>query len=144
MFGRALRHSGRELLAAALALLLLLLAYSHAGHLVRPLLPSAPSVPLWLLNFHQLSSGSCCWFFWFSCWLTVVRVSRIFHRFSSFTPLPMATAVWPPPVFLWWAPVDMLCCHGAQAGPLRVPRTPSPLWFSTPVLPSFGWSSSGW
>lgn len=38
MFGRALRHSARELLAVALALLLLLLAYSHAGHLVRPLL----------------------------------------------------------------------------------------------------------
>lgn len=36
MFGRALRHSVRELLAVALALLLLLLAYSHAGHLVRP------------------------------------------------------------------------------------------------------------
>lgn len=38
MFGRALRHSVRELLAVAFALLLLLLAYSHAGHLVRPLL----------------------------------------------------------------------------------------------------------
>lgn len=52
VFGRALRHSGRELLAAALALLLLLLAFAHAGHLVRPLLPSAPS-----LDFDELSPG---------------------------------------------------------------------------------------
>ncbi|XP_056892608.1 polycystin-1 isoform X3 [Takifugu flavidus] len=34
VFGRALRHSVRELLAVAFALLLLLLAYSHAGHLL--------------------------------------------------------------------------------------------------------------
>lgn len=35
VFGRALHRSSRELLAAAVALLLLLLAYAHAGHLVR-------------------------------------------------------------------------------------------------------------
>ncbi|XP_061687147.1 polycystin-1 isoform X1 [Syngnathoides biaculeatus] len=34
LFGRALRHSARELLGVALALLLLLLAYSHTGHLL--------------------------------------------------------------------------------------------------------------
>lgn len=49
MFGRALRHSGRELLVVALALVLLVLAYAHAGHLVRPLLMSAPSLTSSLL-----------------------------------------------------------------------------------------------
>lgn len=38
MFGRALRCSAWELLGVALALLLLVLAYSHTGHLVRLLL----------------------------------------------------------------------------------------------------------
>lgn len=35
VFGRALRRSVWELLGVALALLLLVLAYSHSGHLVR-------------------------------------------------------------------------------------------------------------
>lgn len=40
VFGRALRRSVWELLGVAVALLLLLLAYSHAGHLVRCVLLS--------------------------------------------------------------------------------------------------------
>ncbi len=46
VFGRALRRSVWELLGVALALLLLVLAYSHTGHLVRLFLLSAPSVSL--------------------------------------------------------------------------------------------------
>ena len=47
VFGRALRRSVWELLGVALALLLLILAYSHTGHLVRLFFPLfAPSFSL--------------------------------------------------------------------------------------------------
>lgn len=76
MFGRALRHSARELLAVALALLLLLLAYSHAGHLVRPPFffcsfpPSVAELLKFLKECQYQSKGRAhlliqCFFFFF-------------------------------------------------------------------------------
>lgn len=56
VFGRALRRSVWELLGVALALLLLVLAYSHTGHLVRFVFLSLPSVSLLPSHTHTHTS----------------------------------------------------------------------------------------
>lgn len=57
VFGRALRRSVWELLGVAVALLLLLLAYSHAGHLVRCVLLS-----LFLCHWTSSTCSPCLTF----------------------------------------------------------------------------------